>query len=232
MMKIFLVAVLNMVHQAGACVAMNYTSATDATLIISMEPVILFFLATIILKETISFRHIAAIAMALAGFLILSGSGVLHFSAISASIMIGNLIVLVAVVSETSFSIIFKPLADRHPPHLLMAVVTLIQTIMLGPTAYMLDSNMLGSVLTFKGITAVLYMSLFCTIFGYILWLKVMRRVPVNIMAVSLFLQPVFGPLIAGLTLGEVISPRVVAGGAFILTALYISTSFKSADYA
>jgi drug/metabolite transporter (DMT)-like permease len=225
--RIFLVAAFDLIHQAGLCVGVKYSYATDAALIISMEPVFLFFLATLILHEHLTVRHIISLILALVGFVVLSDFAGMNGALARGAVLLGNVIILVAVISETGFTVFFKPLAKSFSPILLMAAVTLIQSIILAPITYIIDPNWLNTEITLKSITVIGYLALGCTVFGYVIWLLIMKKVPVNVMAVSLFLQPVFGPVIAAATLGEVLGPRVIVGGVIVIFSLYVISSKK-----
>lgn len=224
--RILLVTALDLIHHTGLCGGVKLSHATDASLIISMEPVFLFFLATIILREELTARHVISLILAMIGFIALSNFASL--SSVHGIAILGNVIILFAVISEAGFSIFFKPLTKFHSPILLMAMVTLIQSIILAPIAYSADPGLFTPILTTKNIIVVGYLALFCTVFGYTMWLLIMSKIPVNIMAISLFMQPVLGPMIAGLTLGEKLGTRIFIGGAFIIGALYVVSFGKT----
>lgn len=226
-LRILLVAFFDLIHQVGLCVGVQYTYAMDASLIISMEPAFLFLLATIILREELTARHVMALILAMVGFMILSSLSFGSYSFMSSALALGNIIILFAVISESGFTIFFKPLAKNYSPILLMAVVTLIQSTILAPVASFMDPNFMNLDITFKSVSIIVYLSLFCTIFGYVVWLFIMKKIPVNVMAISLFLQPVFGPLISFAALGEEINSRILIGGLFIILSLFVITSRK-----
>lgn len=222
-LRVALVTAFDLIHQTGLCIGVKYSHAIDASLIISMEPVFLFFLATFILDEVLTIRHIMALVLALAGFVALSNFTSIGLDSFGNIVLIGNLIILVAVITETGFSICFKPLARDYSPVLLMAFVTAIQTVVLAPLSYAFDSEVFHPEITYKLVAVIVYLAVFCTIVGYIIWLRAMSKMAVNVMALSLFLQPVFGPVIAALALDEELGPRIFIGGGLILLSLYIA---------
>jgi drug/metabolite transporter (DMT)-like permease len=67
---------------------------------------------------------------------------------------------------------------------------------------------------------AILFLSLGCSIFAYCTWYVVIEKVPVQYVALSLFLQPVIGSVLGFLVFGEVITFNTVLGGGIIVSAL------------
>ena len=220
--RLLVVSLLNIFHQVGLYFGVQFTNAADASLIASMEPVFLFFLATLILREDVRLRHILAVFTGLIGFLVISG---LQDFSFAGSLLFGNMLVFFAVVSESCFSIFSKPLARKYSAVVMMAIITIVQTIILAPIAYIYDPLLFSPIITSKMIIVVAYLAIFCTVFGYTIWIVIMRKVPVNLMALTLFLQPVLGPIIAALFLGEVLGMRLIIGGIIILLSLYIALS-------
>lgn len=227
--RILIVTAFDIFYHVGTCVGEKYSQAIDAALIISMEPVFLFVAATLVLKEKIYFKHILSLIVAMIGFVVLSDISNLGVFSFSNKVLMGDLIILVAVLAEAGFSITFKPLSASYSPLLLMAMVTTVQSVILAPIVYYLDSSAFYPVITPKLLMVVLYLALLCSVLGYVVWLYVMKKVSVNTMSISLFLQPAIGPVIASLSLGEKMEPRIFVGGAIIILALYLvmSAHFK-----
>ena len=143
-------------------------------------------------------------------------------------IFLGNVIVLCAVISEGLFSISFNPLAKKYSPIFLMAIVSVVQTFVLMPVVFYRDPHALSALLSIKTVVVVAYLGILCTVFGYIIWLWIMKKLPINIMAISLFLQPVLGPIMAALFLKENLSLRTLVGGVFIISALIVVSKKRS----
>lgn len=226
--RLFIVALFNQIHHVGIFIGLKYTQAATASIIISMEPVILFVLSTIILKERLTFKHISALFLAIIGFIIISNIGVFNSSQMTTVIFLGNVIVLCAVISEGLFSISFNPLAKKYSPIFLMAIVSVVQTFVLMPVVFYRDPHALSALLSIKTVVVVAYLGILCTVFGYIIWLWIMKKLPINIMAISLFLQPVLGPIMAALFLKENLSLRTLVGGVFIISALIVVSKKRS----
>ena len=70
-----------------------------------------------------------------------------------------------------------------------------------------------------------IYLATICTLVGYTVWFIVIRETEVNVTALTIFIQPVFGVLIATATLGETLRWGQLWGSVAILTGLIIGLS-------
>jgi len=68
-------------------------------------------------------------------------------------------------------------------------------------------------------------LALICTVIGYTLWLVAIRECPVNVAALTVFIQPVFGVAVAALWLGEVVHWGHLLGSVTILAGLVLGLS-------
>ena len=67
-----------------------------------------------------------------------------------------------------------------------------------------------------------LYLSLFCTFFGYTFWYVALKADSTAKVTITIFMQPIFGILIAWLWLSEIPTPWQLAGTLVILVAVGI----------
>jgi drug/metabolite transporter (DMT)-like permease len=67
---------------------------------------------------------------------------------------------------------------------------------------------------------AILFLSVGCSIFSYCAWYVVIAKVPVQYVALSLFLQPVIGSILGFIVFREVITVSTLLGGAVIVGSL------------
>jgi drug/metabolite transporter (DMT)-like permease len=71
----------------------------------------------------------------------------------------------------------------------------------------------------------ILGMAMICTSFGYGFWFLVIREGEVNVAALTIFAQPVFGVALANLWLGEALHWGQLWGSAAIVLGLVIGLS-------
>lgn len=218
---IFLVGVINF---AGSpffqLQSLQLTYAIDAAILVAFEPIITTLLAVLILKEKLAPSTAWAFLVATAGTLLMStskgGAQTFQWARI-----LGDFIFLGALICEGFNSITSRHLAQKYHPLRLVAWMVFAGFL----------ANLMGnfSLLTLKNLKAislsgwfdVFYLSLFCTCVGYGVWTHLLKKFPVNQVALSLFLQPFLGTLLAVLILKERPDLQTIFGGILILSTLF-----------
>ena len=201
---------------------LKYTSASDASLLYTFEPIWAIILASIFLKER--FRPVMGIGLVFSfvGLIILSRiTWSTLGSLFAASMAFGNLLIVLGLFCESSFSVIAKPLAGRASAIVAIAGALLVTDIITAIPIVATGSFVLPRTLT--DVAVILFLSIPCTVVGYVLWIKMMKNLPVNVMCYTIFVQPVVGPVIAVFAIGETLDSRVFAGGTFLLAGVFIA---------
>lgn len=201
---------------------MQYSHAADGSFIMAMEPIIIITLAYFFLKEPLEPKMFAGLALALMGFITLSNHS-LDANSFWSDRWVGNLLFLLATTAEASFPIFLKPLLKRYSP------LTVAFYCLLCAVCYALPLQNLAlwkNVWSLNGstLTAILYLGLGCSFLACFLWLTSLKRTSATLVAISWFLQPLFGCLFAALLLKEAMSANIWMGGGFILAALALLT--------
>ncbi len=137
---------------------LNASRAVDQAIIIAMEPLVTVFLAWIILRERLSAAHLAAFVAAVAGFALLSGIRPGSFSGISEEHLWGNLLILVSLAGEATYSVIGRKLTLRFPPLAIFGPAILIGVLILTAVTYFLAGFPEFSALTTRSFLALLWM--------------------------------------------------------------------------
>lgn len=201
---------------------LKYTNASDASLLYTFEPIWGVILASIFLKERFRMAMGVGLVFSLTGLVILSDISLSTIDQLfMASVALGNLLVVAGLFFESMFSVIAKPLADRYQAIVVIAGALLITEMVLAvPVA--LNGGFVFPV-NVGTVGILLYLSVPCTVIGFVLWVKIMQHLPVNVMCYTIFVQPLAGPIIASIALGEILNGRIVSGGAFLLAGVCIA---------
>lgn len=210
---------------------LKLSRAIDGALIIAIEPLVSIIAACLILREELKRRQIFAILLALAGAAILTELTWQKLMSFADARLTGNLIFLVSLFSETAYSVVAKPALSRRPPVVFVTVAVWIGVAALGlynVTVYG-PSRMAGLAVLFDGMrwadwASVLYLGVGCTAFGYLYWMKLVETVPVSVLALTLYIQPILGMLWGGIWLGESVNVATLAGAGLILIAVWLAT--------
>ena len=173
--------------------------AGDSAVLMALEPLLTTVAAALFLREHIGPRRVIGFGVGLVGVLLLNGAwrADFHWTGV-----VPSLIFVSSFLCETAYSILGKQLLER-------AVVTKVVAVaLLGATAVNLlidGSKTLAAAqaLPLRSWFLLVYLALVCTVVGYSLWYVVIKEAPVNVVALTIFVQPVAGVAMAAAWLGE-----------------------------
>lgn len=199
--------------------ALEYTTATNAALVSTLNPAVIVLFSVFLLRERISKIQLIGFAVSLLGVSIVLTRGNL-VEIVHMQFNRGDLIMLGAVLIWTFYSIIGKRLT-AIPPITTTAVSTLFGTLMLAPFAMAqgIDFSKIGPL----AITGLLYIIIFPSVGSFVFWNMSVRAIGASQASVFLNLIPVFTAMIS-LLLGESIFHSQLWGGILVLAGVYLTT--------
>ncbi|TFW13655.1 DMT family transporter [Massilia arenosa] len=195
---------------------MRHTSATDAGVILGTLPVVAALCAAVLLKERLSGALLATIGLVAGGLLVLAPPGA--GAAPETGGMLGNALVLGAVVCEALFILLNRALRVEVAPLALSTLMTAIGLAGALAGAWW-EPAATWSLLAPAG-AAVAYYALVPTVAGFLLWYAGARLVSAAEAAVFTAVAPVSALLAAMLVLHEQPQLRQLAGIGCVLAAI------------
>ncbi len=204
-----------------ANVGLLYTTATEAALLQGSVPACTAALAGLFAGERIGLKRGAGIVVAAigVGLVVLLGQ---HAGAAS-NPLLGNLLVLGAVVSWSAYTILGRRL--RHAPQLqVTAYSMLIGLLLLLPFAgYDLLVRPPASISPQTWLGAA-YLGTASGAFGFVLYIRALRTLDAGQVANFVCFTPVSGAICGAVFLGERLAPGQLAGGLLVLAGVWLST--------
>lgn len=201
---------------------LQYTSASKASLIIATIPVLVLALSVIFLNERLRFRVVTGLALSVLGVALLI-VGDPQFQRTLAGSMIGDLLILGAVLAMAIYTVTMKDLASRQSPiditGLLMCYGALFFT---PPFLRELPQVAWGAVQPESWI-ALAGLALFATIGAFLSFNYALSKLPASRASIFLNCVPVVTTFGAWLILDERLSLLQGAGGALVLVAVYLT---------
>ncbi len=195
--------------------------ASNTSVLMAIEPLVTGIAAALFLREHIGPRRIIGFAVGMLGVLLLNGVGRSDFQWVG---LAASFIFMSSFVCEAAFSIIGKPLIARAGPAKVVAL-----SLVAGMVANLLiDGRQTLSAavaLSWSQWILVLVLAWVCTAFGYVFWFLVIRDGEVNVAALTIYAQPVFGVLLASLWIGEQLHWGHLWGSCAIVIGLTIGLS-------
>ena len=220
LLRCILLGAVIAVSHGFSVIGVDKSHAMDGALIYALEPIFAIIWARILLNEKMDMIRWISLIFALIGFAILSD--ITSRDIFSNLTFIGNILILIGAMADGVFSPVAKPASEHYNARVIMATSLFFATIFLLPFA--LTTPLKAGSFSWQAIVSVLYLAVICTSIGWTLWVFFLKKYPVNVMVITVFLQPVFGPLISHFTIGEQISARIWFGGGMILAAVLLAT--------
>jgi drug/metabolite transporter (DMT)-like permease len=221
------VAAMGLVGFAAAYALTNWglvrSTATNAALLIVVEPIAMLLLAPIVLGERLRAREAAGAALALAGALAVVVNGIPGLTSRVVPYWTGDLLLILSGVAFAAYSLIGRPVLGRQAP-----LPVTMRSLAWGAAALLpltgaewLEGR--RPVWTGAAVLGVLYLGVVLTGLAYVVWNWALQEVGAGRAAVSLNLQPVVGAALGVLLLGEPLTPFTVAGGLAIVAGVWLA---------
>lgn len=180
--------------------ALELTSASQASMITTMLPLLVVLAAWFFLGETLTGKVIIGLVLAAVGAVWLSIGGTVSEHAPRP--VLGNFLEFLAMVSATGYIILLKKLSASLPPLFLTAMQAFAGTIFFLLVILIFGVD-LPETLPPLALLSVLYLGIFVSAGAYSLYNFGVSRVPANQAAVYINLIPVFAIMLGFVLLGE-----------------------------
>jgi drug/metabolite transporter (DMT)-like permease len=185
-------------------------SAGVASLLVSTGPIWTVLLAQLLLGERLPVAGWMGIGLGFAGAATIAlGTGAML------GVSRGALLVLLAAVQLSLYSVVQKPLLARYRPVEATTYAILAGALGLLPFAWGLPATMLAAPL--PATAAVIFLGIGPAALAYVAWAAVLARLPAGRAASFLYLVPPTALLVAWLWLRELPGPAALGGGVIAL---------------
>lgn len=200
------------------------TSAVEGGIVTSTTPAVAAVLATLALGEAWTLRRTGAVALAVAGLLVINALAPAG-QARGPNPTLGNTFVFAAVVCEAIFLVCSRVAARRLPPVLVATGISLLGFLMFLPLALWQARDVDFAALTPADWLALAYYGVIVTVVAFLLWARGVRDVEAGTAAVFTGLLPVSAVTLSSVVLGEPVLWSHLAGGALVLGAILLVSS-------
>jgi drug/metabolite transporter (DMT)-like permease len=196
-------------------------TAGNSAVLMAVEPLITSLAAAMFLREHIGPRRLAGFALGIGGVVLLNGVWRKDFLWTG---LVPSLIFISSFVCEAAYSVVGKPIVARASPAKMLVITLVVGTavnlLIDGPTTLSAAKT-----LPPQAWYLLLALAVVCTAIGYTVWFIVIRECPVNIAALTIFAQSIFGVAIAALWLGEKLHWGQLLGSIAIVAGLVLGLS-------
>lgn len=203
-------------NQSLFLLGLRHTTAINATILVTTVPVFTVLGSLLIGREAPSPLKIVGILVAGSAAIYLIGPDRMS---LAPDLALGNSLIVIAMMSYAFYLVLARRMLDRYTPMTVSYYVMLFGA--LGVLPFGLYS--LGGLAAVRptGWLLIGYIVLFPTILAYLLNIWALKRASSNLVAVFIYLQPLFAAAVAPLVLeGEHVTPRAAIAAAGIFAGL------------
>jgi drug/metabolite transporter (DMT)-like permease len=196
-------------------------TAGNSAVLMALDPLVTSLAAALFLREHLGPRRLGGFALGLAGVALLNGIWRPGFQWVSLK---ASLIFVSSFLCEAAYSVLGKPIIQRASVLKMLALSLLagsIINLLIDGPATLAAARRLSP----QAWSLLVAMALVCTVLGYSLWFVVIKDCPVNVAALTVFAQAVFGVVIAALWAGEALHWDQLWGSLAILAGLVLGLS-------
>lgn len=212
------------IHLSG----LEYTTSTNAGLIMATTPVFAALFSTAIGLEKVTFMRTAGILTAFAGVCLIITKG--HFAGLlSFETLRGDGLILVTALIWAGFTLYGTTLMQKYSPFVAIAYTHICGTILLLPFAFVENPFVAVPLLqeigrlSWQTLMVSVYLAAFCSVYAYYMWYVGVEKVGAVRTAVFNYFNPVFAVITGVILLGETPSSYVLFGGILVISGVYLT---------
>lgn len=211
-------------HQWLQSTGLITAQASTTGWIIATIPVFIAILGRLFLGERLEGGHILGIVLAGVGVILVVTRGdplMLFRGTLGAP---GDILVLISAANWAVFSVLSRRGLKHHPASLMLFFVMTSGWLLVNPLLFATSTVTDFAHVTMHGWMAVLFLGVFCSGLAYIWWYDALQRLPASQAGALLYLEPLVAVVVAGILLGEEVTPLTLTGGAVILAGVWLVT--------
>jgi drug/metabolite transporter (DMT)-like permease len=198
------------------------SSASHASLLIGTEPICVALFGALLLREGLSLRRLAALALGLVGATSVVANGIPFRGPSDTSQVAGDLLLIAHGAAWSIYTIAGKSLLGRFPPLATTTASLAVALPLLLPVAALEFPHLAYTPALLPSLGWAVALGLLASALGTVLWNQALAQMDASTLAGFVFLQPVAGVLLGSYALGEELRPQAVAGGALVLAGVYL----------
>lgn len=199
-------------------VALMYTTATNSSILMNTS-VIFIAVMSFFLGERFTKLKTLGLCLSFLGVMLVVSRGKFEF--FSSKTFIGDMLIIFDGFLWAIYTILGKSLLEKYSPDVLTAYAFTIGSILLFPFAlYEGITNPLS--LSMTAWISLLYLSLLCSVFAYLVWYSALTAMEATKVAVFVYIVPFFTAIMAFSVLGEEIGIFTALGGILTMTGVYL----------
>lgn len=203
---------------------LNWTTASNTSVIMAMTPVFVALLSVLLKHEKIHWAGWLGIVISFIGFyfIITKQVGTFHFSWKE---LRGDLMILIGNLFWAIHTVFSKPFLEKISPLKWTSITLAAGTVFYLPFAASEIVRIQWSEISFQAWAALIFSGLFAIAICYVIWYASVRRIGNSKTAIYGYLTPIFTILFAYLLISERITLLQIGGALIIFAGVYLTRS-------
>jgi drug/metabolite transporter (DMT)-like permease len=228
---LFLGSILGVgLNQASFIFGLEHTSATNASIVITITPILAMIISFFILKEPITFKKVGGVTIGLIGVLSMILTSEVSSSGREAS-MIGDLLCVTSSLSYAFFLVLMRGISKRYNSVTIMKWMFLFSALMFLPFGYKeVSSARIFTDGTPAAWGSYIYLLVGATFITYLLIPVAQRRIRPTTIGMYNYLQPLVASYIAIMWGQDIFSWTKPVSALLIFAGVYFVTTSKSRE--
>ena len=174
---------------------LNFTNPIEASIIMTINPVVVLVFSALLIKEKITWIKLLGIVIGASGaILLISNGGKVDFSSQN---FLGNLMMFFNASSYGIYLVIVKPLMKKYHPMTVMRYVFLSGLFFITPFGFKEFAVTNWSQIPWSILLSIIYVVAFTTALAYLLNVFGLKEVRATVVSVYIYSQPVIASLVA-----------------------------------
>jgi drug/metabolite transporter (DMT)-like permease len=200
-----------------------YSSATNAALLIIVEPLTMLLLGPALLGERLTRREAVGAALAVLGALIVVADGIPGVTLSVLPRWRGDVMLALSGIAYAVYSLLGRPVLTPANSTVVTARSIVWGAVAMAPLVAIEWMAGARPTVSVPAVAGTLYLAVVITALGYVAWNWALARVEAARAAAFLTVQPVVGALLGAAVLGDPVSVYTGIGGFLIVVGLWLS---------
>jgi drug/metabolite transporter (DMT)-like permease len=201
--------------------ALQYTSAARGAIGIATIPIQTLIVAALFGREQLTSRKIISVALAFTGIVVVFGPEA--YGGKVSSYLMGDGLMLLGAFSAAIYSVFGRPLFGKYGPMFVMVLAVVFGVLALLPLAFASGRLAHWPRFSREGWLAVIFLGTVGAAIQFSLFTWALRWLPPSRAVIYLTLNPITAILLAGVMLGEAVTPVLIVGLVLVIAGIFVA---------
>ncbi len=220
-LRIFIIGLMLIpCNQVLFLIGQSMTSAGHSSLMFATIPIFIYIMAIVFLHEKATWHRSLGIIIAAGGVYIILKGGRVRFGP---EYLLGDLIILAAVMAWAGATIMAKPLAIKYGATRVTGEALVFGSAIYMPYGLYAISDYDLSSISWIGWSSIFYMAVVISIIAYVMWYWVLKHLEASRVAIAQNIQPIIATAVAAVVLSEPVGFNLVIGGIIVISGVILT---------